>query len=153
MLHLNIRFLMAVFFALILTIIPLQSLLSSVRPPWVLMLLLYIQFFSPDQFKLTMVITLGLVLDVLLATLLGEHALALVITTWVASSRVRRFHLFGLPEQMALITLLCCLNELILYYIDLCQGFDHSLVMVFGTTFMSVLLWPWIKCHGPRLLP
>jgi rod shape-determining protein MreD len=139
----SIRLISVLLLGLVLTIIPIPHLLAGIRPPWVLLVILYIQFYIPTAFNLVLIVSMGLCLDVLLSTLLGEHVLALVITTWIASTRVRRFHLFALPQQMALITLFCCIYEVVLYLIDVYQGYNHSLLMVLGTTLISLMLWPW----------
>ncbi len=142
---LNIRLLLAFLVTLILTILPLPQVISGFRPPWVLMLTLYIQFYFPKYFSLIVVIVMGILLDVLLSTMLGENVFALVITTWIASSRVRRFHLISIPQQMALITMLSFLYQCILYGVDSYQGFSHSILNVLGTTFISFIIWPWLS--------
>lgn len=139
--HLALFFLLA----LVLTILPLPYGLACFRPPWVLLLILYVQFFLPNYTSLTATVVLGLCLDVLLSTLLGEHIFALVLTTWLASTRARRFHMFLLPQQMVLITLLCFVYQLVLYAIDLYQDFNNTLLMVLGTTLLSLMIWPWLS--------
>ena len=139
--HLVLFFLLA----LILTILPLPYGLSGFRPPWVLLLILYVQFFLPNYASLTATVALGLCLDVLLSTILGEHIFALVLTTWLASTRARRFHIFALPQQMILITLLCFVYQLVLYAVDFYQEFNSTLLMVLGTTLLSLMIWPWLS--------
>lgn len=143
--QLNLRLILAFFIALILTILPLPNSLSCFRPPWVLLVILYIQFFLPTYFRVTVTIVIGLCLDLLLSTLMGEHVIALAMTTWLASTRVRRFHMFSLPQQMGIITLLSLTYQLTLYFIDTYQDFNHSLTMVFGTTLTSLIIWPWLS--------
>jgi rod shape-determining protein MreD len=143
--QLNVRLLFAFFISLVLTILPSPNLIVGIRPPWSLLLILYLQFFLPKYFKLSMILLIGLLLDVLLSTCLGEHMFALVITTWIASTRVRQFHLFSLPQQMALVTLLCLIYQCILYFIDSYQGYNHSFLMVLGATMMSLIIWPWVR--------
>ncbi len=143
--QLNLRLVLAFFVAFILTILPIPSSLSCFRPPWVLLVILYIQFFLPTHFRVTVTVLLGLCLDLLLSTLMGEHIIALVMTTWIASTRVRRFHLFSLPQQIAIITSLSLTYQLMLYLIDTYQGFNHSLTMVFGTSLVSLMVWPWVS--------
>lgn len=144
-LTLKIRVLLACVFALALTIIPVPSFFASLKPSWILLLILYCQFFLPNLFYLTATILLGLFLDILLSTTLGEHSLALVITTWVASSKVQRFHMFPMLQQMLLIALFCFIYQLSLYFFDARQGFNSTFLNVVGTTLMSFLVWPWIQ--------
>ena len=142
---LEIRLVLFFLLALIITIVPLPYGLTGFRPPWVLLLLLYVQFFLPNYANVTATVLLGLCLDVLLATLLGEHIFALVMTTWLASTRARRFHMFVLPQQIAVITLLCFVYQFTLYLIDSYQDFNNTIVMVLGTTLLSLMIWPWLN--------
>jgi rod shape-determining protein MreD len=141
----NVRLAFIFFAALAFAIIPLPTILSAIRPPCVLLVVLYIQFYLPNYFSVTMVALLGLILDVLLSTLIGEHMFALVVTTWLASTRVRRFHLFSLPQQIGVITAFCCLYQALLYFIDIYQGYNNSLSKVLAATIISFMIWPWIR--------
>lgn len=91
---LNIRFVVAMFVVLAFTILPLPELMAAYRPPWVLLFVLYIQFFLPHYFRVTWLFLLGMSLDVLLASVMGEHTFALLLTSWLASTKARRFHFF-----------------------------------------------------------
>lgn len=136
---------MALLIALITAIIPLPTMLVNFRPPVILLVILYVQLFLPRYFNLLKVVILGLCLDVLLSTVLGEHVLALVITTWLASSRVSRFHIFSVSQQMALIVLFCFAYQFILYFIESYLGYSNTLFMVCGTILGTMLAWPWVN--------
>ena len=144
MLTLNLRLFFALFIAFVLTIVPLPEIMTGLRPAWVLMLVLYIQFFLPDYFNITLLFFLGLCLDVLLSTVIGEHAFALVLTTWFASGKARRFNFFSIIQQMALIALFCLVYQLNIYLIEAFVGYNPDLLMVVGPTLFSTLLWPWV---------
>lgn len=143
--QLSLRIFLICLIALILTILPIPASLSSFRPPWILLVILYLQFFLPAYFSVTVTIVLGLSLDLLMSTLMGEHIIALVAATWIASTRVRRFHLLSLLQQIAIITGLSFIYELMLYWIDIYQGYNHSMLMVLGTTLLSLMVWPWVS--------
>ena len=151
-LTIKIHLILALFVALSLTILPLPGLLVNFRPPWVLLFILYVQFYLPQQFSLIRTIILGLCLDILLSTLLGEHVLALISTTWIASSRVQRFHMFSQYQQIIFITLMCSIYQFILFLVDYYQGFNHTLLMVLGTTMISLITWPWVAICLNRLV-
>src|SRR4029079_7441140 len=101
--NLRIKLLLGFIVALILSILPMPSLISAFRPPWVLLLVLYIEYFLPGNFKLTSLLFVGLLMDVLLSTVIGEHSFALLLVTWIASSRSRRFQFFSMMQQIFLI--------------------------------------------------
>jgi rod shape-determining protein MreD len=151
-LTLNIRLLLACLTALVLSIIPIPNFLSNFRPSWILLLALYCQFYLPNFFSLVAVVFLGACLDVLLSTTLGMHSLALVITTWIASSRVQRFHIFPLSQQMVLLALLCLIYQVVLYLVESHQGFHATLLNMLGGMIMSLLAWPWVQLLLSRYL-
>src|SRR3990167_8033412 len=93
--------------ALLLTIIPLNNKLVVFRPPWILLSILYIQFYIPHLFKLSMLVWLGFIMDSLLYTIIGEHVFALTIIIWLTASKVRSFGLMTMEQQMLLIGVYC----------------------------------------------
>ncbi|QRN03416.1 rod shape-determining protein MreD [Legionella sp. MW5194] len=138
--------------ALILTIMPLPAFLVTIRPPWILLLVLYLQFYMPDYFRVSILVMLGLVLDALLATVIGEHAFALCLTTWLASSKARRFYFFPIGQQMALIGFFCAWYQLTVFFIDAFLGYTMNWMTVIGGTLLSILVWPWIRLAAEETL-
>ena len=148
---LNFRLLMVLFVAVVLTILPLPQLLMGFRPLWIVMLVLYVQFFLPSYFNITLVFFLGVCLDVLLSTVIGEHSFALLLTTWFASGKTRRFIFFSMIQQMMLVALLCLVYQLTIFLIDAFLGYNNGLWMVAGSVLLSMFIWPWIVwglAHG-----
>ncbi|KTD31479.1 MULTISPECIES: rod shape-determining protein MreD [Legionella] len=141
----SLRLFAAVIIALALTILPLPEVLLGLRPPWVLILILYWQFFLPDYFNIAILLIIGLALDVLLSTVLGEHAFALSLVTWLASSKARRFRLFSMGQQMALVGFFCLLYQTLIVMVDASLGYYYGFLMLLGSTAISVLLWPWMR--------
>ena len=107
----SLTFMVGFIVALILSILPMPELISAFRPPWVLLLVLYIEYFLPGNFKLTTLLIVGLLLDVLLSTVIGEHSFALLLVTWIASSKSRRFQFFSMMQQI-------CFNWFLLSFIS-----------------------------------
>jgi len=145
MTSLRLRWFVALIITFILTILPLPALLLSFRPPWILLFVLYVQFFLPDYFNLAVLLVIGLVLDVLLSTVLGEHAFALSFVVWVASNKARRFRLFSMSQQMVLIGFFCFLYQTIILIIDASFGYHVRFITSLGGTLVSILLWPWVR--------
>lgn len=141
----NLRLFIAAILALALTILPLPDLLLGLRPPWVLMLVLYLQFFLPDYFNIVTLLIIGLALDVLLSTVLGEHAFALSCVAWLASNKARRFRLFSIGQQMALVGFFCLFYQLLILMIDASLGYHVRFIMSLGSSLISILLWPWVR--------
>lgn len=154
----NLRLVIIMLMMFMLTIIPLPSFVSECRPPWILIFVLYIQFFLPSYFNILVLFFLGLYLDVLLSTVIGEHAFALILTAWLAAGKARRFNFFSMGQQMALIAFLCLFYQLIIYLIDAYMGYSNTLWMLIGATLVSLCIWPCARvladstlCYDRRL--
>lgn len=150
--RLSIRFLIGGLIALILTIIPLPSLVEGFRPFWVLMFVLYFQFYRPGYFGVTGLFFLGLILDVLLSSVMGEHVCALLLTLWVAESKMRRFEFLSIAQQMICITVLSMLYQTVIVLVDSSLGYNTEAIFALEAILTSVLCWPWIKLLLDNLL-
>jgi rod shape-determining protein MreD len=138
--------------ALALTILPMPGILSNFRPPWILLLVLYIEYFLPVNFKIITLLLIGLMLDVLLATVIGEHSFALLLVSWIASTKSMRFQFFSMMQQMCLVGLFCLLYQAVIFSIDGLLGFQYSLVSTSTTALMGMFIWPWIRLLGDDTL-
>lgn len=117
--------------ALILMILPLPAYISASCPPWILVCLLYAVFFCEWSLHPIYLIGLGLLLDALQASVLGEHIFALSFALWIATLKRWRFAHFSMNQQMILVGLIVWLYQISLMLI----------VMVLGQTFN---FWPWV---------
>ncbi len=142
---LTLRFLFTVTLTLILTIIPLPEAIRVFRPSWVLLFVLYIQFFMPNYFRITWVFLIGLSLDVLLSSVIGEHGFALLLTSWLAASKMRRFHFFSIAQQMALIAFFSLIYQFVIVLIDSSLGFSASFLYASIGSIITMMFWPWLK--------
>lgn len=145
MMTLNLRLFLALFMAFVLTILPLPEMVMGFRPPWILLFVLYVQFFLPSYFNVTLLLFLGLCIDVLLSTVIGEHAFALLLTTWLAAGKARRFSFFSLIQQMMLIAIFCLVYQLIIFFIDAFLGYHNGVWTLTGAVVLSMFFWPWLR--------
>lgn len=137
--------------ALALSILPLPKLLQVIRPPFVCLVFLYIQYYQSALFRVSALFIFGLLLDSLYSTVLGQHAFALVLMSWLANTKSRRFSFFTMGQQMGYIAVFTALyvscNALIGMYFGLKTS---SLAMGF-TVLMAALFWPWLCVFGDWL--
>lgn len=150
--HLSLRLWVGFIAALVLSILPLPELISAFRPAWVLLLILYIEYFLPGNFKLITLLIVGLVLDVLLSTVIGEHSFALLFVTWIASSKSRRFQFFSMMQQIFLIGFFCLLYQSVISFVDALLGFNYSMLAPFASAMLGMFFWPWIRLLGDDTL-
>lgn len=147
-----VRMLLAWLIVFMLTIVPLPSMLSPFRPPWVLLLALYIQLFLPNYFKITWLFIVGLLLDSLLSTVMGEHAFCLCLVAWLASGKARRFSFFSMSQQMLFVGYFAISYQVLIVLIDSFFGYHAALLSIVGIGIFSVLLWPWFCLVGQEWL-
>lgn len=152
MIYFKVRFLLLLLLVLALTIIPLPVWLSEFRPPWALLLILYIQFFLPRFFNVIFIFVIGLCLDVLLSTIIGEHVFALLLTTWVISGKARRFNFFPISQQMILILLSCAIYQFVILLIDAVAGYQYTPLNVVCGSIVAMMMWPWIRILADSVL-
>lgn len=150
--NLRLRLSLAFLVVLILSILPMPELIADFRPPWVLLLILYIEYYLSGNFNQTTLLLVGLMLDVLLATVMGEHSFALLLITWFASSKSRRFQFFSMMQQMFLVGFFCLLYQGIILIFTALLGFHYNLLMPLASALTGVFLWPWICLLGEELL-
>lgn len=75
--------------AIVLTIVPLPEVVAPFRPPWVTMAIIYWGMMWPRLCGILTAFICGLILDVLSGSLLGQHAMALSVVSYLTL----RFHL------------------------------------------------------------
>jgi rod shape-determining protein MreD len=120
------------------------SWIAAFRPAWVLLVLLFWTLILPGRISITLAWVMGLVLDVLNGTLLGEHALALTAVIYLAARLNNQLRMFSLFQQgMAVF----CLVLFYLFILFCIQGFLGVLPDGFFywlPALTSMVLWPWV---------
>jgi rod shape-determining protein MreD len=132
-----------VLLALILTLLPMPHWLVGFRPVWVLLVLTFWSLILPGRVSITLAWIVGILLDVLNGTLLGEHALALIMVIYVVARLSSQLRMFSLFQQGISVFFMVLFYQFILFCI---QGFLGSLPdgwLYWLPAFTSMLLWPW----------
>ncbi len=130
--------------AVILTLLPLPEWAIWLRPAWLLMVLLYWTFSSQGMVGMGSAWFLGICLDVLNGTLLGEHALALTLAVFVAIKLQNSLRLSTWLSQGILLVGCVFIYQLILFCV---QGFIAGPLVNWRfwlVPLTSMLFWPWI---------
>ena len=133
---------LAVAFAL--ALIPLPSMLDMLRPYWVALVLIYWCLETQGIVSLGLAFLLGLLLDLLTGSLLGLHALSLVIMVYLVSRFRARLRFFP-PWQQALSVLALLINDrIILIWIISLRGEPMPTLDFWLPAIIGTLLWPWL---------
>lgn len=130
--------------AMVLTLLPLPALLDVLRPYWVALVLLYWCVETQDLVTLGLAFFLGLVLDLLTASLLGMHALSLVVMVYLANRFRARLRFFP-PWQQALSVLALLVNDrIILLWIVSLRGEPLPSIEFWAPPVVGTAVWPWL---------
>ncbi len=135
-----ISFVVAVF----LSLLPMPEWAMQLKPQWVLLVLLYWLLALPHRFGMGFVWCLGLYLDGLNNTVLGEHALALVMVAFIIMHYQRRLWVLPARQQALVCCLLILLYQLVLVAVQTILGLPLRSAWYWGSAVVSALLWPWL---------
>jgi rod shape-determining protein MreD len=108
--------------ALILTVLPLPTYLALVRPMFLVLTVLYWSIASPRTGGIALGFFSGLMLDVFQSPVLGEHALALSVITYVAVREHQKIRSKPAFQQSLIVFAVLVAYETILFMID---GWTH----------------------------
>jgi rod shape-determining protein MreD len=130
--------------AMLLMIVPMPEWARPFRPQWVTLVLLYWVIALPHRVGVGSGFGVGIVLDVLTGTLLGQHALGLSIVTFVAIQLHQRIRVFPFWQQSFGILVLLIVEHLLALWVSgatrgVAPGIIYWVVPPIGA-----LLWPWI---------
>lgn len=129
--------------AIILAMLPLPDWMVWLRPAWVLMVLIFWSMMTPDFVGVGTAWLVGVILDLLNGTLLGEHALALTVIVYMVSYLSIRLRMSPLLQQGISVFFFTLIYLFIVYCI---QGFIGELPgshMYWLSAVSSMMLWPW----------
>ena len=129
---------------LALTVMPLPQVVEPARPYWVAMILIYWNLESGRLRYLGQAFVLGLALDLLTGTLLGQHALGLVILVFLLERFRNRIRFFP-PWQQAMAVFVLLLNERIIQlWIILLTDHGWPVWTWWLAPLVAMLFWPWL---------
>lgn len=130
--------------AILLTIAPLPEALAAWRPHWVALVMIYWHLETGNLRTLGAAFAIGIVLDLSTGTLLGQHALGLIIINFLAGRFRNRLRFFP-PWQQALSVGALLFNERVvqLWVVGLLnRGWPDWSWWLPPVT--GLLLWPWL---------
>lgn len=130
--------------AFVLTAMPVPEWAASWRPAWVALVLVYWCMELPERVGIGLGWVLGLLLDALTGTLLGQHALALSVTAYLAIKTRQRIRLFPLLQQMLVISFIFACYLLMMLFVNAMSGIPPQHWSYAAPALSSALIWPWL---------
>lgn len=130
--------------ALILTIWPLPVWAEAFRPAWVALVTIYWCLWLPERVGVIVAFLAGLLVDTLSGTLLGEHALALVLVAWAALWMHLQVRVFPWWQQCVVVLGILALNAFVLFWVDGMLGYTLGTAVRLVPMLVSAAIWPWV---------
>ena len=136
--------LLTILIAMVLNSIPVPQWAIWFRPEWVGLVMVYWLMMTPERVGLAWAWIIGLLIDVLYGSVLGEHALALVAVAYVVQRFYLQIRLYPTWQQAAYVMAVILLYQSLIYLI---QGMLHqvqSVWLFWIPAITSMILWPWV---------
>lgn len=139
------------FIAFIVGAIALPSMIEMISPFWLLLFFIYWLIYSDSNVIYSSAFVLGILLDVFQGGILGQNALALVISSAFILSVKKSFFVSNLTTQQVYV-FIASLMYLIVFLIThiTVQGLQFQWLIIF-TPFNGAILWPVVRFSLAKL--
>lgn len=128
--------------ALMLDIFPLSPGLLWWRPMFTLLLLIYWVLMEPYRVSVGAAFFIGLLLDLLDGSLLGEHALAFVVVAYLVTKLYRQLRAFHFPQQCLAVFICLLIVKLVIFILQLIIGESLHTSFYWFSLLSSIIIWP-----------
>lgn len=133
---------LTIIIALLLSQLPLPSFIAPFQPEWVILVLIYWAMALPERVGVGLAWFIGLLVDVLRDTLLGQYALAFALTIFIVLRIYQRIRNFPLRQQMISIFILMLIHSALVVWIKALSGTSANISMIITPAVLSSLFWP-----------
>ena len=130
--------------AVLLSLLPVPEILAPFKPYWVALVVIYWSLETRQILNLGLAFLIGLLVDVLSGSLMGLHALSLVIMVFLVQRFRSRLRFFP-PWQQALSIFALLVNDrIILIWIIALLGEPLPTWKYWLPPLVGMVLWPWL---------
>jgi rod shape-determining protein MreD len=130
---------LSLFAALVLNLVPLGRLPGI--PDWLALVLVFWCIHQPLRIGMGAAFVFGMVMDVAVASVMGQHALAYVLLAFAAGGLSRRVLWFPLALQALHVLPLLLGADLVMLLVRLATGAEFPGLMYFLSAFVATLFW------------
>jgi len=136
--------LLTIIAAIVLSMLSLPPMLEPAKPYWVALVMIYWSLETRAGISLGAAFVIGLFVDILSGSLLGLHALSLVIMVFLVHRFRSRIRFFP-PWQQALSVLGLLVNDrIILIWIGALMGEPLPTLKYWLPPLIGMAMWPWL---------
>jgi rod shape-determining protein MreD len=136
------RMILTVLAALLLAVLPLPPWLDVLRPAFVVVTVLHWSINSPRTGGIALGFFAGLVLDVFQGPVLGQHALALAVVSYIAVREHQRIRFKPAFQQALIVFALLFIYEFVVFAIDGWSGHPVTSPLRWIHIVTGALIWP-----------
>jgi len=130
--------------AWLLTILPMPGWAVVLRPQWTALVLIFWVLTLPDRIGVFWSFFVGLMLDVVAGTVLGQHALSFSVMGYLVVELQQRIKLFHFWQQTLSVWLLLTAERLLSLWILGATGQPMPTLTYWLAPVVGMLLWPWL---------
>jgi rod shape-determining protein MreD len=130
------------FIALFLSVLPLPAWLDVIRPVFLVLAVLYFSITAPRAGGLLLGFLAGLALDVFQGAVLGQHALALTLVTYITVREHQKIRSKPAFQQSLIVFFALVAYEFVVFAIDGWTGHPITTPLRWVHTFTGALIWP-----------
>ncbi|MGO9804835.1 MAG: rod shape-determining protein MreD [Steroidobacteraceae bacterium] len=138
----RLRMLLTALIALILTVLPLPPWLDVLRPPFLVLTVLYWSINVPRAGGIGLGFICGLMLDVFQGPVLGEHALALSLIAYIAVREHQRIRSKPAFQQSLIVLTALIAYEFVAFAIDGWTGHPVTSPLRWLHALTGAIVWP-----------
>lgn len=132
-------------FSLMLVLLPLPEWAQAFRPDWLTLFMIYWAMAMPEFVGLILAWVFGLLLDVAQGTILGQHALGLVLVIWVVQMTYLRIRVASLLQQALVIFVLLLAKLLLTLWVSGLVGqAPENIALYLLPAITGAMIWPWL---------
>jgi rod shape-determining protein MreD len=137
-------FALSLFIALLLQLVSLPDFLAAARPMWLPLVIGYWALREPRVSCLVGAFVLGFCADIVFGTVIGQHALGLVVVAYLMMRLRPVFILFPLWQATLAMFMVWFLFALIMFWVDGISQHHADLWLRWAPVLSTTLFWPLI---------
>jgi len=127
-----------------LVLVPMPDWAAPARPQWVALAVMYWAMALPSRVGVTVAWMGGLFQDALVGSLLGQHALAFALITWIILKLHQRTRLMPVWQQALIVLPLLFAIQLVLFWVNGLIGRPAPPWQAWLAPVVGAAMWPWV---------
>ena len=136
--------LLSVIVASVLTLIAIPDAIRTLRPFWLALVVIYWAIEAPENYAIGFAFLVGLLQDVLVGTLLGEHAFRLAIISFIVLRFRSRIRFFPMWQQALAVAVLLFNDRVVVLILRAISGEFAIDWRYWLAPLVGAAVWPWV---------